>query len=98
MGAGLIPSSAPDAENRPVLRFIAAREFGMLEPALDVLLPDTVPLAVAETAPAQHGGGDSAWKSATLEGGLEIQVPLFVAPGDSLLVDVKTHKYAGKAG
>ena len=65
---------------------------------LDVLLPDTVPLAVAETAPAQHGGGDSAWKSATMEGGLEIQVPLFIAPGDRLLVDVKTHKYAGKAG
>ena len=65
---------------------------------LDVLLPDAVALAVAETAPAQHGGGDSAWKSATLEGGLEIQVPLFIAPGDRLLVDVKTHKYAGKAG
>lgn len=30
--------------------------------------------------------------------GLEIQVPLFVAPGVHLLVDVKTHKYAGKAG
>ena len=64
---------------------------------LDVLLPDTVPLAVAETAPAQHGGGDSAWKSATMEGGLEIQVPLFVAPGETLLVDVKTRKYVGKA-
>ena len=65
---------------------------------LDVLLPDTVPLAVAETAPAQHGGGDSAWKSAVMEGGLEIQVPLFVAPGENLLVDTKTRKYAGKAG
>ena len=65
---------------------------------LDVLLPDTVPLAVAETAPAQHGGGDSAGKPARLVSGLEIQVPLFVAPGVHLLVDVKTHKYAGKAG
>ena len=25
-------------------------------------------------------------------------VPLFVAPGETLLVDVKTRKYAGKAG
>ena len=65
---------------------------------LDVVLPDAVALAVAETAPAQHGGGDSAWKSATLEGGLEIQVPLFIAPGEKLLVDTKTRKYAGKAG
>ena len=65
---------------------------------LDVQLPDAVALAVSETAPAQHGGGDSAWKSAVLEGGLEIQVPLFVAPGEKLLVDTKTRKYAGKAG
>ncbi len=65
---------------------------------LDIVLPDVIPLAVAETAPAQHGGGDSAWKPARLEGGLEIQVPLFVATGDRLLVDVKTRKYAGKAG
>ena len=65
---------------------------------LDILLPDTMTLRVLETAPAQHGGGDSAWKPAQLEGGLEIQVPLFVSPGESLLVDVKTRKYAGKAG
>ena len=65
---------------------------------LDIVLPDVIPLAVAETAPPQHGGGDSAWKPARLEGGLEIQVPLFVATGDRLLVDVKTRKYAGKAG
>ena len=65
---------------------------------LDIVLPDVIPLAVAETAPPQHGGGDSAWKPARLEGGLEIQVPLFVASGETLLVDVKTRKYVGKAG
>ncbi len=65
---------------------------------LDIVLPDVMTLQVRETAPAQHGGGDSAWKPARLEGGLEIQVPLFVAPGENLLVDTKTRKYAGKAG
>ena len=65
---------------------------------LDIVLPDTMTLQVAETAPAQHGGGDSAWKSAVLEGGLELMVPLFIAPGENLLVDTKTRKYAGKAG
>lgn len=65
---------------------------------LDIVLPDTMTLRVRETAPAQHGGGDSAWKSATLEGGLELMVPLFIAPGENLLVDTKTRKYAGKAG
>lgn len=64
---------------------------------LDIVLPDTMALKVSETAPAQHGGGDSAWKSAQMEGGLAIMVPLFVASGDNLLVDVKTRKYAGKA-
>ena len=68
-----------------------------------VLLLDGEPhvveeLHVSETAPPQHGGDDSAWKSATMEGDFEIQVPLFVAPGETLLVDVKTRKYAGKAG
>lgn len=65
---------------------------------LDIVLPDVMTLKVQETAPAQHGGGDSAWKPALLEGGLTIQVPLFVAAGEDLLVDVKTRKYAGKAG
>lgn len=65
---------------------------------LDIQLPDVMPLKVAETAPAQHGGGDSTWKPAQMEGGLTVMVPLFIGPGDALLVDTKTHKYAGKAG
>lgn len=65
---------------------------------LDVLLPDAMKLKVLQTAPAQHGGGDSAWKPAQLEGGLTIQVPLFIGAGETLLVDTKTRKYAGKAG
>ena len=65
---------------------------------LDIVLPDTLALKVQETAPAQHGGGDSTWKSAQMEGGLTIMVPLFIGTGENLLVDTKTHKYAGKAG
>ena len=65
---------------------------------LDIVMPDTMTLKVVETAPAQHGGGDSTWKSAQMEGGLAIMVPLFISTGDNLLVDTKTHKYAGKAG
>ena len=65
---------------------------------LDIVLPDSMAMKVVETAPAQHGGGDSTWKPALLEGGLTIQVPLFVAAGENLLVDTKTRKYVGKAG
>lgn len=64
---------------------------------LDIVLPDTMTLKVRETAPAQHGGGDSTWKPAQMEGGLTVMVPLFIGPGENLLVDTKTHKYTGKA-
>jgi elongation factor P len=64
---------------------------------LDIVLPDTLTLKVVETAPAQHGGGDSAWKPATMEGGLTVRVPMFIGMGEPLLIDTKTHKYAGKA-
>jgi elongation factor P len=65
---------------------------------LDIVLPDTMTLKVLETAPAQHGGGDSTWKPAHMEGGLTVMVPLFIASGEALLIDTKTRKYAGKAG
>ena len=63
---------------------------------LDVVLPGHVPLKVTETAPAQSGGSDAAWKTATLESGLEIMVPLFIGQGDLIRVDTTTRKYLGK--
>jgi elongation factor P len=65
---------------------------------LDIVLPDTMSLKVVETAPAQHGGGDSTWKSALMEGGLTLMVSQFVDTGDRLLVDTQTRKYAVKVG
>ncbi len=63
---------------------------------LEVVLPDSVALRVAQTAAPQRGGSDAAWKPATLEGGLEIMVPLFIAPGDVVRVDTQTRKYLRK--
>jgi len=63
---------------------------------LDVVFPPQVALQVVETAPPQRGGSEAAWKSAKLETGLEIQVPLFIAPGETIRVDTATRKYAGK--
>jgi elongation factor P len=40
--------------------------------------------------------GDTAqggYKSATLESGLVVQVPLFIEPGDAVRVDTRTGKY-----
>ncbi|MCX7886963.1 MAG: elongation factor P [Verrucomicrobiae bacterium] len=63
---------------------------------LEVVLPDTIPMKVETTAAPQRGGSDAAWKPATLEGGLEIMVPLFIAPGEVVRVDTQTKKYVRK--
>lgn len=63
---------------------------------LDIILPPAIPLQVTETAPAQRGGSDAAWKPARLETGLEIMVPLFIATGETVRVDTTTRKYLGK--
>jgi elongation factor P len=63
---------------------------------LDIVLPSQVTLRVTETAPPQKGGFDSAWKSARLETGLDLMVPLFIAQGDLIRIDTQTRKYLGK--
>lgn len=63
---------------------------------LDVVLPAQVPLKVVNTAPPVRGGSDSTWKEAKLETGLEVMVPLFIAPGETIRVDTSTRKYVGR--
>ena len=63
---------------------------------MDIQLPAQVSLQVTETGPIQKGGSDSAWKTAKLESGLEIQVPLFIGTGEQVWVDSQTRKYLGK--
>lgn len=63
---------------------------------LDIVLPPQVPLKVVNTAPPVRGGSDATWKEAKLETGLEIMVPLFIAPGETIKVDTATRKYAGR--
>jgi elongation factor P len=63
-----------------------------------VELPAAVELAVSETEPGIQGDRVSgARKSATLETGLVVQVPLFVEPGDTLKVDTRTGEYLARA-
>ncbi len=64
---------------------------------LDIVLPPQIPLQVVDTAPPVRGGSDSAWKEATLETGLQIMVPLFIAKGETIRVDTHDRKYAGKS-
>ena len=63
---------------------------------VDIALPPSIALRVTETAPAQGGGSDTAWKPAKLETGLEIMVPLFIDRDELVRVDTASRKYLGK--
>jgi len=61
--------------------------------AIDVVFPEVAEARVATTAPPTHASQDNAWKEAKLENGLAIRVPLFIAPGEIVRVDVKSGRY-----
>lgn len=65
--------------------------------ALNVVFPDILEARVANTAPPVHSQQDSAWKDATLDNGLHIRVPLFIAPGEVVRVDVRDGRYVERA-
>jgi elongation factor P len=66
---------------------------------IGIQLPPIVELAVATTEPAVRGNTASGGvtKAATLETGLEIQVPLFVVEGEKVKVHTETREFAGRA-
>lgn len=67
-------------------------EFFEGEP-ITVDLPETVEARVVATAPPARSQQDSSRKEAKLENGLTIQVPLFIAPGETISVDLRTGRY-----
>jgi elongation factor P len=63
-----------------------------------IQMPSSVELAVAETEPGIKGDtASNVTKTATLETGVVIQVPLFVNVGDRLKVDPKEGRYISRA-
>lgn len=71
-------------------------EFFEGEP-ITVIFPDVAEARVVNTAGPSHSQQDSAWKEAVLENGLSVRVPLFIAPGEVVRVDVKTGRYIERA-
>ncbi|MFH1617785.1 MAG: elongation factor P [Candidatus Margulisiibacteriota bacterium] len=65
--------------------------------ALDVSLPTSVELKVAETSPGFKGDTVSGSKPATMETGLVVQVPFFVKVDDVLKIDTRDGSYIGRA-
>lgn len=63
-----------------------------------VELPASKNLEVAHTDPGLQGNtATSATKPATLETGKEIQVPLFIEPGETVKVDTRSGEYLSRA-
>ena len=62
-------------------------------------LPNQVELAVAYTEPGARGDSSSGsvTKTARLETGLEIRVPLFIKEGEKVRVSTETREFAGRA-
>ena len=70
----------------------------IVDEPVGIELPLTVELVVTETAPAIKGATASAQlKPATLETGLVVQVPPFVADGDKIRVNTETGEYQSRA-
>ncbi len=62
-----------------------------------VELPSSVVLEITYTEPGLQGDRSTGGtKPATLETGLEIQVPLFVENGTRVKVDTRTGEYLGR--
>ena len=86
-----------DAMNYLVAESVIQMEFYGSEP-VGIELPQTVDLKVVETTPAIKGATASAQlKPATLETGLVVQVPPFVAEGDRIRVVTETGEYQSRA-
>lgn len=72
-------------------------EFSAGEP-VGVVFPSVVEVRVESTAPPVHSpGSDNVWKAATLENGLTIQIPPFIASGEVIRVEVETATYLERA-
>jgi elongation factor P len=69
------------------------------ERASDVAVPSSIEMKVTQTDPGLKGdtasGGGS--KPATLESGVEVQVPLFIEEGEAIRVDTRSGEYMSRA-
>jgi elongation factor P len=66
--------------------------------AAGIQLPAAVDLEIVETAPALKGGtATKRNKRATLVGGVEVQIPEYLAQGETIRVNTETGEYMSRA-
>ena len=67
------------------------------EKVIEVELPSSIVLEVIETDPGVKGDtATGGTKPATVEGGAQIMVPLFISTGERIKIDTRTDKYLGR--
>jgi elongation factor P len=94
-----IPSDAAGEEMRWMLPNDTVDVLYVDERPAGVQVPSAVDLKVVKTQPGLKGdtasGGGS--KPATLETGVEVQVPLFIDEGETVRVDTRSGEYVSRA-
>lgn len=65
---------------------------------IGITLPEKIEYTVTDTTDAVKGNTtNNAQKDATIETGIVVKVPLFIAQGEKILISTKDGKYAGRA-
>lgn len=89
--------SLPKESLGPFLGFLQPNQSLQVEfcedQPVEVIYPPSVELRVESTPPALHLHHSSVFKDATLENGMEVQVPQFIKDGDTVRIEVETGKY-----
>lgn len=64
---------------------------------IDIVLPTFVEKEIIDTEPGARGNTvNNVFKPATIPGGFQIQVPLFINKGDIIKIDTRTGEYADR--
>ncbi len=63
---------------------------------VSIVFPDIVEVKITTTAEPVHQQQDNTFKYATLENGMETMVPQFIKPGETVRIEVATHKYVDR--
>lgn len=65
--------------------------------AVSIQFPPLVEIQVDSTAQPAHSQQDNTLKPAILENGMEVLVPQFIAPGETIRLEVETGRYVERA-
>jgi len=64
--------------------------------AVAVNIPEKVKVKVIQTGEVTSGTDKSVWKSAIIEGNIEIMVPGFIKTGDTIIISTEKLEYIGR--